>query len=404
MKHILKKVLMLFKSKGFWAGIRQFCKRIAAKLSFVPYIILEPFVQKKHLSALKSMTKDKTVYVIIPIIDWSLPLFQRPHQIAEVLSRQPDSFVLFMSEQYRYDHFCASKKVDENLHLISTRMAGYLNNTLADAQKIILIMYWTSRANLVDVIKHDRFIYEYVDEMELRYFYDENMENLHQKLMKRADLTVATANKLYDRAKIHAKKVVLCENGGAYDFFKNARSCAVNPLLSAHIKNYSCVLGYYGCLAHWFDYELIISTASKHPQWLFVAVGYDYDGSKKVLEDYRGGNILVIDAQPYASLPSFISGCDIMLIPFKINSITEATSPVKLFEYMAAGKAVLTSDLPECRKYESAHRYMNPADFVDKIEFLIANKNDPSYLELLDRDAKQNDWDARCRTILSSLT
>jgi hypothetical protein len=44
------------------------------------------------------------------------------------------------------------------------------------------------------------------------------------------------------------------------------------------------------------------------------------------------------------------------MIPFRINEITEAVSPIKLFEYMALGRPIVTTDMAESRKYRSGHK------------------------------------------------
>ncbi len=58
---------------------------------------------------------------------------------------------------------------------------------------------------------------------------------------------------------------------------------------------------------------------------------------------------------------------DVMIIPFVLNEITSSTSPVKLFEYMAMKKPIVTTDMLECRKYKSVLIGKNYEDFIKKI-------------------------------------
>lgn len=114
-------------------------------------------------------------------------------------------------------------------------------------------------------------------------------------------------------------------------------------------------------------------------------------------------NIIIYPAQPYAELPAYISAFDIQTIPFVINGITNATSPVKLFEYMATGKPILTSRLPECLQYRSVTTYYDCEDFMDQVERLMTIREDPEYRAVMDAEAKENTWAARVDEILDAI-
>ena len=74
-----------------------------------------------------------------------------------------------------------------------------------------------------------------------------------------------------------------------------------------------------------------------------------------------------LGAKPYAELPRYARFYDVAILPFAVNEITESVSPVKIFEYMAAGKPVVTTGLPECRKYRSCLIADTPDDFVKQL-------------------------------------
>ncbi len=137
--------------------------------------------------------------------------------------------------------------------------------------------------------------------------------------------------------------------------------------------------------------------------WLFVLIGTVFDDtlSKYPLKDYE--NIMLVGAQPYKSLPSFIKGIDILTIPFLVNNITESTSPVKLFEYMASGVPILTSQLPECKKYQSVYRYNDATDFITQAQMLFDMRNSKEYQDILLKEAKENTWATRVDQVLEEL-
>ena len=162
-------------------------------------------------------------------------------------------------------------------------------------------------------------------------------------------------------------------------------------------------MGYYGALADWFDYDLIHKVAEIKKEWLWVLVGMDYDGSLYESDILNHDNVKYIPPQQYEKLPSFLKAFDVATIPFKINEITLSTSPVKLFEYMAAGKPIITSEMPECLKYQSVMTYKNVDEYISLVDNALNLEDDDEYWNILKKDALDNTWDARTDEILKAI-
>ena len=103
--------------------------------------------------------------------------------------------------------------------------------------------------------------------------------------------------------------------------------------------------------------------------------------------------------KPYSALPAYLQHFDVATIPFILNPITHATSPVKLFEYMAAGKPVVATKMREILKYSSVFFTDGGDDFVRSIDKALASRSDPAYLDLLAREAQANTWRERASTL-----
>ena len=94
---------------------------------------------------------------------------------------------------------------------------------------------------------------------------------------------------------------------------------------------------------------------------------------------------------------------DILTIPFVINDITQATSPLKLFEYMALHKPIVTSAMQECMNYKSVmigNSHDHFIEMLDKAATLVA---DEEYLKLLDEEARENDWSHKAKLMVELL-
>ena len=394
---------MFYQKEGFFKTLTRTVQKAWESVARWPGILKERVFAEAYIRQVKENVAGKDLYILIPCIDWNIPIFQRPHQIAVCLAKKPAAHVLFVSDEYRYDNFAGVITINPQLDLVSWRFVPRLGDALQAAKRITVFMSWPRHADLLEYIPYHKLVYEYIDDLSLFYYYTEDMKKKHYDLIRDADLTVCTARALLEDAKPIAKKVLLSPNAGDYQFFHGNRNCPMESSLPDRIKQYNCVLGYYGCLAAWFDYDLVIEVAKRRPDWCFVLVGYCFDGTISRLQEASVDNIILYPAQPYRKLPSFVAGFDIQTIPFVINEITNATSPVKLFEYMAAGKPILTSALPECLQYKSVAIYRNSDDFIAKVEHLLQIRKDADYLDQMDEEARNNTWESRVNEILNVL-
>lgn len=108
------------------------------------------------------------------------------------------------------------------------------------------------------------------------------------------------------------------------------------------------VVGYYGAIASWFAIELLAEVARLLPDHLFV-LGGSSEGCD--LSATAGlDNVVFLGELPYGELPSFLAGCAVAIIPFRLDPLIQATNPVKLYEYLAAGKPVVATPLPDLKR------------------------------------------------------
>jgi len=211
------------------------------------------------------------------------------------------------------------------------------------------------------------------------------------ELFDRAAASLASAGELYRSKKEMAPRLAIIPNGADVAHF----CCARQPGTAApeELKDLPRPLvGYIGAISDWLDQELLRAAALAHPDWSVVLIGpVDTDAScLKTLP-----NVRLLGHKAYSELPSYLNCFDVAVIPFKINELTRGVNPVKLYEYLAAGKPVVSSDLPEVRPFRPLVSIARePDQFVRKIEEELAADSPEKAAERL-RVAGLNSWEAR---------
>ncbi len=291
----------------------------------------------------------KGIVVLPPLIDWNW-MKQRPHHLLVEFARA-GYLVFFCSPRTRTDEFRGFQQVGDCLYLCSS-----VEILQCHLRRPIVLATYPGHLEEIQRFKDPRVIYDHLDD--LRVHCDGNIINYiaivqHKELLKTAEVVCATAERLFMRIRAIRPDAILCPNGVHYDDFALDAAPPVPDDLEAIVANGKPIVGYYGALAKWLDYDLVKAVAEHCPYYQFVLIGPDYDGSlnKQIVTGTK--NLHWLGEKKYEELPAYVHYFDVATIPFVLNEITECTSPVKLFEYMAAGRPIVTTDLPECRKYRS---------------------------------------------------
>lgn len=399
----VQKAIYFFRKEGIASTAGRIVRKLWTDLLHAPCAALERILIRRYVRQIADKACGKTVYVLLSCFEWNLPLHQRPHQIAKALSCQYDAYTVFVSDEYRYDNFPGILQINDRLDVVSKRIVNHFDTALAQAKEVTVFKCWPIQEAQLNSFSYDRLVYEYIDDLSILPYCTPEIVDIHHELMKRADLTVCTSRALSEEAAHWSHNVLLSRNAADYAFLAGMRGCAPEPGLARRVEGYDCVLGYYGCIAEWMDYAVILDVARRKPNWCFVLVGSEERRSADVLRRSKADNIFLYPAQEYANLPHFVAAFDIQLIPFCLSRLTRAVSPVKLFEYMANGKPILTSAMPECMDYGCVAVYADAEDFVAQVNRLLTLSGDSGYLSLIDEEGRKNTWDIRVKEILARL-
>lgn len=376
-------------------------------------------IQKEKLShEIDSILEGKYKRILIwrGSFGWNVPLFQRPQQIANCLSEK-NCLILYEVTRMT-DKIDFIKKEKNNLYLIDYEISKFEKLLFEKLKQInkpkYLQLYstcWDVKKEEVDMYVNNGFnmLYEYIDDLnpilagtqEL----PKNVKDIHNYVIANQDVLVVTsADLLYEdmvKKRGSSNNIILSSNGVDIDHFSKFTNMKIEKMEQLK-QNYEMIIGYYGALASWIDYELIKKLANHYKNIAFVFIGIKYDNSLSLskIEDIE--NIKFMGKVEYNILPEYAKYFDIAWIPFIINEITLATNPIKVFEYMALKKYIITSALPECKKYKS----INIANNYEEFCYLIDNYNNKyndDYCKLLEKEAKENSWKYKADEIINLL-
>jgi len=233
-----------------------------------------------------------------------------------------------------------------------------------------------------------KVVYDMVDEVSEFKESPDYFKSGEGYLLKNADLVITTARPLYDRAKKFNSNVSLVPNAVEYDHFVTARNKAPKP--HDFPKGDRPVIGYYGAIWTWFDIRLLENAAKKREKYDFVLIGTLYEPYRKRLSKLQ--NVYYLGEKPYSELPAYLSNFDVATILFKKSKLTKSVNPVKVFEYLAGGKPVVSTRLPELEGYPEVVLVSNEKSFLNAVDRAVKRKPN---LKKIDSFLKDKTWSAR---------
>ncbi|VEN72998.1 Putative teichuronic acid biosynthesis glycosyltransferase TuaH (fragment) [Candidatus Desulfarcum epimagneticum] len=215
-------------------------------------------------------------------------------------------------------------------------------------------------------------------------------------LIQKSNIVIVTSDILKEKANGLNPAVIQIKNGTEFEhFFSPVKNGALDHL------GKSLVIGYHGAISDWFDTEIIEYCAREKTEWEYVLIGDTFGCDIKNCS--RLSNVHFLGEKDYKQLPGYLAYFDVCVIPFKMISLTLATDPVKFYEYLSAGKPVVTVDLPELRPYgKVCYTASNKEEFLIKLEKAIEEKDDPALIERRISMAKENSWDSRVKALFSN--
>ncbi len=253
---------------------------------------------------------------------------------------------------------------------------------------------------LIGQLNERGVIYDITDDWELAAPNDSQRQWIHRRdraLCRRADLTIVCSEALYNSRLNEARRLLLLPNGVDAAHYRQ-----VDEL--PRQQNWPRpVFGYTGTLhPQRIDLDLVLELAREFPEGRVVLAGpsnWPDNGLLKILESTP--NLIAPGSIPYQELPALMANFDVCIVPHLQSEFTESLNPIKLWEYLACGKPIVSTDVAGFRSYPNLCRIAS-----DHQTFLAACHAALETDNLKDarrEEAKQHSWKSRLDDLLQEL-
>jgi glycosyltransferase involved in cell wall biosynthesis len=377
---------MIYLAMSPWEGMRRNRHQLMSRFAVeMPVLYVEPSKKLRQVRQRGVFSKEFLTDLRRPIVvnqqDY-LYLFQSPDYLAVSGSRLLGS-------------------ITENRWLRAIRQA-------AASIGIVHPILWVSvpaMRNAVGRLGEALSIYHIVDEYSGYTMCDDSrrrqlIEN-ERNLLDSVDMSIVVSQELLSAKAGDGRYLFLVENAVDFRAFRNAVNQQEDPADLANIRHPR--LGYSGLIGKRLNLELIAYLAKSHPEWSIVLVGQvdARNCESEIATLGRLENVHFMGEKRHDEVPAYIAGLDIGLLPYEVNLETVNISPLKMYEYLAVGIPIVSTNIPAVdKKRELVAIASDASSFVLCCE---ENLNDRS--ELLDRrvhEASLNTWEDRV-TQLSNL-
>jgi glycosyltransferase involved in cell wall biosynthesis len=365
--------------------------------------------------------------IIFSSIPWNF-LWQRPQQIAFGLAKKGHSVIYFNGPLYMFNsllkyrnegNVLLNKKISKNLVVTNIFSTPFLGKAKFVTSKLGLLNFEMHLRSLnfkpdvaifcsiyfdflLKTLKSSGVytIFDCLDDFSA--FSNVPMPsvalNLERYMVENTSHVIATSKSLCLRISKIRSDCSYVPNAADFAHFNTATKIVETPHELKKIRH--PVIGYIGAIFDWIDIDLICKLAKLHPEYSILLVGPIKFGLEEIC---KYSNIIIVGIKKYGILPNYLAHMDVCLIPFKINKLTEATNPIKLYEYLAAGKPVVSTALPEVYQNASDVVFIgeNSDDFIEKVEIAVkeVKTKDEDMINRRVSFAENNSWIKRVQIL-----
>lgn len=240
-------------------------------------------------------------------------------------------------------------------------------------------------------------VYQSMDDISQVAYTAKHGLRLEEEIIRKYDLAIATGMELTRIKSAFNPKTYYLPNAADIGLFRKVvDSTLPKPEEMKDIQ--TPVIGFTGSVEYRSDFGLLKKMVERHADKTFVVVGPVYAAEVKEMGFDKMSNVHFTGAKHISELANYLQYMDVVIIPYKLNTLTRSIYPLKINEYLGAGKPVVATHFSEdiYSFRDVAYIAEGHEEFISLIDRAIAEDSPEKKMARVAR-AEQNTWTARVR-------
>ncbi len=267
---------------------------------------------------------------------------------------------------------------------------------------------WVFRYDLGEMIGHlheKLVIYHAVDEYSAYALADEKNAETHRQRIRQmeqdilglADLVFVSSASLLQTKRPYNENAYFVPNGVNYEHFAAPQQLPADVVAIPGPR-----IGYVGSINEKIDLSLLAAIARYRPDWRLLMIGPALFKKPDAIDALRAlPNVHFLGRKQVSELPAYMHACDVCLMPYAHNAWTDNINPLKLYEYLATGRPIVSTNIPAVQDFRDViHIADNEDAFIRAIVRAMAETSAEA-IARRQRIARQNTWEQRVETLSS---
>jgi len=238
-------------------------------------------------------------------------------------------------------------------------------------------------------------VYQSMDDISQEDYTAKHGLRLEEEIIRSFDMVLTTSKELTRLKSALNKNTFFHPNAADIILFEQSVfKSLIKPNEISTVKRK--IVGFTGSVEYRTDFELLKKLLEQHSDKTFVVVGPVFAGEIQSMGIDKFSNIIFVGAKKISELPAYLQYMDVVIIPYKCNTLTKSIYPLKINEYLGAGKAVVATNFSEDISSFQDVAYISNSheEFIKMIDLAIEENSDERIIER-QRRAAQNTWEVR---------